>query len=352
MANVKHIDSDGFTQITQQTWPDAFSGRNQTPKKFAFQNVSDRALVNVSVQIQTVGASDGASLLRLAPDTDTVQGPYGVTASLSGPAAGGVWGTTGTKGWKVTSTTSIGESTAVMEVSVNVDTATKIVTLNWTVAPGATGYKVYRTDTPGNYGASTLRATIGSGATTTFVDNGSATSSGTPPSDNRTAGWLTSLALGASSGGNWVSSGTEFYRVVARDNTQVLLAAALENTIFVDTTSRVITVSWVTVPGANDYQVFRSLAAGVYNSPALVATILAPSTSYSDTGTGVLSGSLTQSPSYGIPPGTSSFTVLPLAIGTSLPVNLQAFYWANRAIPLATPEAGNPRVAIVAVKES
>jgi hypothetical protein len=56
------------------------------------------------------------------------------------------------------------------------------------VVAGATGYKVYRTDTPGTYGATALRATIGSGATVTYVDNGDALVAGTVKLANTTGG--------------------------------------------------------------------------------------------------------------------------------------------------------------------
>ena len=56
------------------------------------------------------------------------------------------------------------------------------VAVNWGAVTGATGYKVYGRST----GAELLMATITSGATTTWTDNGSVTPSGAMPSSNTT----------------------------------------------------------------------------------------------------------------------------------------------------------------------
>jgi hypothetical protein len=185
---LKHYAADGATQITGKNWPEAKAGEAQTAEKFAVENVSDRALDDLQMRIAQVGANDGYNQMRCAPDTVTLSKPYGVAAALSAAGAGGVWGSTGLKYYRVTALNANGETIGSDELSVNVDVTTKKVTLTWTELVGASGYKVYRSDASGSYGASSLRATVSGQATTTYVDDGGSLSSGTLPAANTTGG--------------------------------------------------------------------------------------------------------------------------------------------------------------------
>lgn len=346
---IKHLSEDGATQITQKVWPDAFAGINQMSRKFAFENIGDRQLNGVSVSLAPVGVSDGSLEMRLALDTQapTLSTPYAVTLVLSAPGAGGVWASTGVRGYKITALNALGETIASVEATINVDVTTKTVTVSWTTIPGATSYKVYRTDTPGTYVSPALRANP---AAPPFIDTGAAVGAGAPPTVNTTAGWFTTLVLsGAGAGGVWSGTGNQFYRVAALDSTGALLATSIEATVNVDDTTKTVTVSWVAVPGAASYNVYRSTVSGVYTSPALRANVVA--SPFVDVGGAVTAGTLTEAPSYGIPPATGSFGTSALAIG-AVPINQQIFYWVNRVVPAATPETGNPRVGGVKVKES
>jgi hypothetical protein len=353
-ANVSHLDADGATVITQQDWPDAIAGATQTPKKFGFKNVGDRALggAGVTVEIQaSADTNDGNTELRQVMDTATLPGPWGVTATAA--AGTGSFASGGTKGYRLTSLSALGESASAMEATVALGAVSNVVTIAWTQVPMATGYRVYRTDTPGTYGGSSRLTEISSGAQVSMADGGGPTVSGSPPADNRTAGWLTTLALSApAAGGAWGTIGTRYWRVTALDSTGTILAASLENSVNVDNVTKTVTVSWTAIPGAATYKVYRSTASAIYTTPALVATITAPTVSYIDTGTATVAGQLTASASYGTPPAAGSFGTAALVAGTSVAINQTVFYWVNRVVPAATPEAGNPRLALTVVKET
>ncbi len=347
-ASVKHLSADGITQITVFNWPDAFAGINQTPGKFTFQSTSDRPLANVQIAIGVVGQSDGFQQLRTVLETATVSAPYGFAGVASSTQQGGSWVQIGTRGFRLSATNALGETGPSSEITVNIGDTSQLALLSWTQTPGATGYRLYRTETPGTYGSTALRAIIGSGAIVSFNDTGAALSAGQLPTDNRTAGWLTTLVLsGAGAGGVWPSTGPRYYRVTAKDATGAIIAASLENSVNVDVVTKKVTVSWVAVSGATSYDVFRSESQGSYPSPSLRANVL--TTSFEDLGGATSAGSLTLAASYGIPPAV--FGSGPIAVG-AVAIGQQVFYWVNRVVPGATPEAGNPRVANILIKET
>ncbi len=355
-ASIKWLDKDGVTQVVNQVFGDAFAGRTQTPKKLLFENTGDRQLNGTQLTIQQVGDNDGADQLVTVLDTESVSKPYGggtggaLVAVLSAAGAGGVWGTTGIRGYVLTATNANGETIKSAEVTVNVDVVTKKVTVSWTQTPGATGYKLYRTDTPGTYGASSLRTTIGSGSTTSFVDDGSATASGTPATTNTTGGWnLTTVLSAPGAGGAWPSTGNRYWRVAALDSTDTILAVTHEAVVNIDNITKKVTLSWLAISGASKYQVFRSTASGSYLSPAFVATVTAPSVTFDDVGNAVASGQLIETPNYGRPP--SNFDNTNKTVGNVV-VGQQVFFWVNRVVPASVPEVGNPRLALLAVKET
>lgn len=187
-ASLKHFDLSGGVQITEKDWPDAIAGAIQTAEKFFAENNGDRVLNNLLLKILTVGTNDGNTQMRIGTDLVTLSTPFGFAAALTGAGAGGVWSGTGVRGWRITGINATGETVGSLEVTADVDDTTKKVNLNWTLLTGATGYRIYRTDTPGVYGASSLRVIIGSGSTIVFTDDGSATTAGTLPTTNTTGG--------------------------------------------------------------------------------------------------------------------------------------------------------------------
>lgn len=188
-ALVAYVDSNGKDVITAKSLATLFAGTTGTAVKFGVKNVGDRSLGDtLQAAIEEVLGNAGWEQVRLAQDPDTLSPPWDVEATLSDPSDGGVYGATGTYGWVVTSYNATGETIASDEVTVAVDVTTKRVELGWAEVTGATGYRGYRTPTPGTYGASTRRfQNVGQG-NTTFTDDGTATSSGTPPSANTTGG--------------------------------------------------------------------------------------------------------------------------------------------------------------------
>jgi hypothetical protein len=354
-ASVSFLDSDGVTVITLESLPDIIAGNNGTPKKVGFRSTATRVLQNVVVKLLPVGTNDGAALLRMAADSASVQpavgAPYGFAAVNVGGATG-AWGATGTYGYKIvaTKTSPAGVSGPSQEITAVVALTTDRITLSWTQDPNADGYLIYRTPTPGTYGASTLLTTIGSGATVTFNDDGAATSTGTPSIENTTGGWLLTGSLSApAAGGVWAGTGDVFYRLVALDITGVEIANSDEFTINVNDTTKKVTLNWPAVAAANSFKLYRSTISGDYSSPALRATLASGTTTYVDDGSVTTAGSLTSSPSHGIPPTVFSST--DLVVG-NMAIGQEFYLWLLELVPLGTPEVGNPRQASLGVRET
>ena len=211
---LKHTSADNYTQITAKAWADAFAGVAQTPAKFFVQNVGDRDSTALVLTLTQVGTGDGMSMMRHGLDTGSVMPPYGLAYTLTAAGDGGAWGTAQTVYYVLTATNAAGQTVASIELPAIIDVATKRVILTWPQITSATGYKLYRSATAGTYGASSLRATIASGATLTYTDDGSATGSGTPPVANTTGGAApaygtvptlvtTPLAIGVLKVGQW-----------------------------------------------------------------------------------------------------------------------------------------------------
>lgn len=354
-ASIQYLDSDGATVITAENLGQLFAGLEQTPKKWGFISTSTRDLLALIIAIGQVGTNDGAGQMRTALDsnsvTPTLSTPYGFSASVGG--ASGSFAGAGTYGYKISATVSGRETNGSPEITAIVDLITRRVTLTWTQTPGATGYRLYRTPTPGTYGASTLLAVIGSGATTSYNDDGAATSSGTPALTNTTGGWLPTASLSApAAGGVWLGTGLQYYRVVAYTADATELANSLEVSINVDNVTKKVTVSWPAVAEADSFKLFRSTVSGSYPSPSLRTTLVSGSTSFVDDGSATTTGALTTSPSYGIPPTASFFTAADKSAPTPFQPTREMFLWMQPDIPAGTPEVGNPRQCTLDVTES
>lgn len=353
-ASVRFLDNDGATAITIENLSDAFAGQNQVPRKLGIHSTSDRDLINLFASIGTITGNDGASQLRTALDSTsvspTVSAPWGFAASVGG--ATGAWGATGTYGYRITALNATGETFPCDEITAVVAATTDRVTLTWTQTPGATGYKIYRTATPGSYGASTLLTTIGSGATVTFADDGAATGAGTLPTANTTGGWIVTTALSGSTSGVWSGTGLKYYRVVALDSTGIEIANSLEASFNVTSVTDEVDLSWPTVASATSIKVYRSTISGDFSGASLIATLGGGATSFTDDGTAPAAGALTSTPSYGIPPTSGNFGTTALSLGTPFAPGQEVYLWLNRVVPAGTPEAGNPRQANIVVAET
>lgn len=106
------------------------------------------------------------------------------TVTLGSASAGGTF-TSGAEYWKITTLTTLGESTGSNEVTATL-TSNQQQVLNWGAVSGATGYRIYRGTSAGS--ESVLVTTINSGSTTTYTDTGTAGTAATVPTSNTTLG--------------------------------------------------------------------------------------------------------------------------------------------------------------------
>lgn len=350
-ANVIYLDQDGATGLTLLNLPDVVAGNNSTPHKVGVQSTANRQMNQIQEALQAIIGNDGITMLQIALDTTTLSAPYGFAAVANAPGSGGTFGATGSYGYRITATNASGETISTVELDVNLTAITQTVTLTWTQTPGATGYKIYRTSTPGTFVSPALLTTIGSGATVTFTDTGAAVGAGAPPISNTTSGWnLSPSVIGG--GGVWASPQTVFYTVVGLDATGVILSQTFEATAVITVITQSVTLTWVNNPNAVTYSVYRTTVSGNYVSPALrVSGLAAGTTTFTDNGAALSPGTLTTLATFGIPPASGSFGFPPVLEGNEQ-INQQWFFWLNRVTPAATPESGNPRLVLVATQET
>lgn len=151
-------------------------------------NVSLEEFQRVSVSIwlgmflPDVDLRSGDHVTRIGPRG--LPRPANLQAVLGPLAGGGVWASAGNRGWRISALGSKGETVGSVEAALNVTAVSRQVTLTWDPVPLARrGYRLYRTEVPGGYGDTTLRAVIVDPATVEFVDDGSATIAGRLPFD-------------------------------------------------------------------------------------------------------------------------------------------------------------------------
>lgn len=350
-ALAQFLGSDGVSPISSYTFPDLLAGAHSRPVKFGYKSFSDRVLINVQELIQAIIGNDGSTMVFMANDPVTLSSPWGFAGSPTAPGSGGTFSATGTYGFKIAALNAAGESGPSSEITVTITATTQTIVLTWVQTPGATGYKIFRTAIPGTYTTPTLLTTIGAGATITFTDTGAAVSAGVPSTTNTTAGWALAPTLSApGAGGVWAGTGVKFWTIVALDASGNQLAQSAEATLNVDVVTKKVTLVWAAITGAINYQVWRATVSQTYTSPALVTTLGAVTT-YDDLGTGTLPGTLTGAPTFGQPPAVGSFTQNPIVVG-NIAIAQEQFFWVILEPPLGTPETGNPRLALVIVKET
>jgi hypothetical protein len=131
------------------------------------------------------GASDGSSFMRHGIDTVTKSCPF--STAISKDAGVGTFGSTGAKGLRVTAVYGSLETTGSLEETVTITATTDEITITWDEDGAPDAIRIYGTDTPGTYGASSLVDEI-AGGIGTYTWTGSSPSSGQPPSANATGG--------------------------------------------------------------------------------------------------------------------------------------------------------------------
>lgn len=212
-TNIRYRGPDGFTVLGGGTEdfgqivsdPLVEVDKPSPAIKICCENISDREL-GVSpfsalvLKRAQVASNDGVGFVYSALDTSgTLSKPFGddvidgiptgapALTLVADPYAAWV---VGSYGIVVTAVNATGETIASIEKVFTVVSGDASMGRQyaWEVVTGATNYHVYRTTTPGTYGAYSLVGSTGSGGTVSFVDHGSAPTVGTPPSANTTGG--------------------------------------------------------------------------------------------------------------------------------------------------------------------
>lgn len=183
-------------------------------------------------------------------------------------------------------TTSSSETLASNEQMATVATLGDRVDLSWSSVPGATGYRVYRTTTPGTYSTTSRIANLG--VTTNFNDTGVTPGTNGPPTSGtapRLIGAPTGLTR-APAGGGAFAGGTAYYWTVVAVSANGESTAATEVTA-TPLLNQQVTLTWNSVAGATSYKVYRSTTSGSFAGSDLL-TQVSPSgnstASFIDTG--------------------------------------------------------------------
>lgn len=238
----------------------------------------------------------GGSPVFATPDLISLSPPVVNTAAIVPSTLAGTPSTTGgtlaagTYFWSMTATTAAGESIVGNQISATTTGSTSSNVLTWTAVTGATGYKIYR-------GASfltvnTLVTTIGSGATVTYTDTGSAGTSVSPPAVNGAVLPAPAAPSAGNSGasGGVLSANTQiYYWVVTALTANGETVASSE--VSLDPTGTSAALAWTLVTGATGYRVYRGLTSGGEN--VLAAQLPAGANTFIDNGTAVEAVALT-----------------------------------------------------------
>jgi hypothetical protein len=121
--------------------------------------------------LQTVPLCTTAPVLNQVLTAVALPPPAGLAAAL---AAGGSLASGAAQHYVVTGTDSTGETLQSVEVAITPSAGNLSVSLAWSQLPGASGYKIYRSVTSATYVSPCLLATLPSGATVSFLDDGTA----------------------------------------------------------------------------------------------------------------------------------------------------------------------------------
>jgi hypothetical protein len=212
-----------------------------------------------------------------SPPTSNTASILSPTISRTPSGSGGTFAA-GTYYWVLTATNANGETLRSNEVSATLSGTTSSVTINWSQITGATGYKLYRGTAAGAENA--LITTIGSGATITYTDTGSAGSGGAPPlASTAVINAPASLVSTPSTVNGNLAAQQYFWEVTAKTAAGETTASNEVNSTFTTATSSTA-LSWSSVTGATGYNVYRGVATGGEN--VLVGS--ASTNSFTDSG--------------------------------------------------------------------
>jgi hypothetical protein len=222
----------------------------------------------------------------------TLPAPVMVTGIFTQNATGSL--ANGTYYYKVSAVNELGETLAsTIEQSYTITTGGVKVT--WKAVPGAIAYNVYGRNT----GAQLFMAQVSANMNTNssdnclFTDDGSITPSGALPTKNTTNGVIggfdikampTPAGLVCSSGAGTLTAATYSYKVSAVNAFGETLTSAAAT--FVRGTTGGVVLNWNHVHGAHRYNVYGRVG----GSELFIATVEAPSTTYTDSGSITPSG--------------------------------------------------------------
>lgn len=189
MKNGAYYDSNGATALSADTLDTILAGAADTPKKFGFQSTGDTDWTALKFRLTAVGASDGASQMRIALDTasttPTLSPPWGVTVTVGAPGSG-IWAATGVYAIAVTAVNARGETVISRENVFTINDTTREITVDWEAVSGADTYNLYLRSYPsGTYDTPSY---IGSTSGVSFGYDGTTPGAGEPPDANTTGG--------------------------------------------------------------------------------------------------------------------------------------------------------------------
>jgi hypothetical protein len=187
--------------------------------------------------------------------------------------------------YKITAITLAGETTASNERSIVLSGLNNAVELQWSVIPGATGYRVYRGTSAGGENGYYLSAA----GTSNYLDIGASTTAGSPPGSNTAAipAPVQSTPSTTTTGGT-LGAATYYYKITALTANGETVGSNEQSQVTTGSTSTV-TVNWATVAGATSYKIYRGTSAGGEN---LYYTAGSGAISFIDTGATGTSGTV------------------------------------------------------------
>ena len=238
----------------------------------------------------------GGSPVLAAPDYISLAPPTINTATIvpstlvGTPSGTGGTFAAGTYYWTMTATTAAGESIRGNEITATLSGSTSSNALTWTQVQGAVGYKIYRGTSPGAEG--TLVTTIGSGATVSYTDTGTAGTAGQPSVvNNATILAPASLAVTGSTTGGVLPIATDYWVLTALTaQGETTRSNEVTATLTTNTSSGALT--WSATSGASGYRLYRGTVAGAEGWLAAYIPSGA-TTSFTDTGVSVEATALT-----------------------------------------------------------
>jgi hypothetical protein len=144
---------------------------SQTADAFQVQDANGALLsgVNANGGLYTYGASSTFGSMAVPTISGTI------------PSSGGSLAPTTTYYYQITATNAQGETLGSSTVTGTTASTLKQITVSWSQIAGATGYKIYRNTSNSFISGSLLLTTITNGTTVSYLDTGTATTAGLPP---------------------------------------------------------------------------------------------------------------------------------------------------------------------------